>query len=89
MAALPLLLYAVPMQASLLAKLKGTGMIKIMGIIGAGIAGTGLYFGGISAVLNLGQENTEPSQVPQIQLELENPVQNEQSIPEKTDGAES
>ncbi len=89
MAALPPLLYAVPAQASLLAKLKGTGMIKIMGIIGAGIAGTGLYFGGISAVLNLGQENTEPSQVPQIQLELENPAQNEQSIPEKTDGAES
>ena len=89
MAALPPLLYAVPTQASLLAKLKGTGMIKIMGIIGAGIAGTGLYFGGISAVLNLGQENTEPSQVPQIQLELENPAQNEQSIPEKIDGAES
>ena len=89
MAALPPLLYAVPTQASLLAKLKGTGMIKIMGIIGAGIAGTGLYFGGISAVLNLGQENNEPSQAPQIQLELENPAQNEQSIPEKTDGAES
>ena len=89
MAALPPLLYAVPTQASLLAKLKGTGMIKIMGIIGAGIAGTGLYFGGISAVLNLEQENTEPSQVPQIQLELENPAQNEQSIPEKTDGTES
>ena len=88
MAALPPLLYAVPIQASLLAKLKGTGMIKIMGIIGAGIAGTGLYFGGISAVWNLGQENTEPSQVPQIQLELENPAQNEQSIPEKTDETE-
>ncbi len=85
MAALPPLLYAVPTQASLLAKLKGTGMIKIMGIIGAGIAGTGLYFGGISAVLNWGQENNEPSQVPQIQLELETPAQNEQSIPEKTD----
>jgi len=89
MAALPPLLYAVPTQASLLAILKGTGMIKIMGIIGAGIAGTGLYFGGISAVLNLEQENTEPSQVPQIQLELENLAQNEQSVPEKTDGAES
>ena len=89
MAALPPLLYAVPTQASLLAKLKGTGMIKIMGIIGAGIAGTGLYFGGISAVLNLEQENTEPSQVPQIQLELENPAQNEQSVPEKTDRTES
>ena len=88
MAALPPLLYAVPTQASLLAKLKGTGMIKIMGIIGAGIAGTGLYFGGISAVLNLEQESTEPSQVPQIQLELENPAQNEQSIPEKTDETE-
>ena len=88
MAALPPLLYAVPTQASLLAKLKGTGMIKIMGIIGAGIAGTGLYFGGISAVLNLGQENNEPSQVPQIQLELENPAQNEQSVPEKTDETE-
>ncbi|MCY3682943.1 MAG: RNA polymerase sigma factor [Gemmatimonadetes bacterium] len=87
-AALPPLLYAVPTQASLLAKLKGTGMIKITGIIGAGIAGTGLYFGGISAVLNLGQENTEPSQVPQIQLELENPAQNEQSVPEKTDETE-
>ncbi len=85
MAALPPLLYAVPTQASLLAKLKGTGMMKIMGIIGAGIAGTGLYFGGISAVLNWGQENNEPSQMPQIQLELENPAQNEQSIPEKTD----
>ena len=85
MAALPPLLYAVPTQASLLAKLKGTGMIKIMGIIGAGIAGTGLYFGGISAVLNWRQENNEPSQVPQIQLELENLAQNEQSIPEKTD----
>ena len=92
MAALPPLLYAVPTQASLLAKLKGTGMIKIMGIIGAGIAGTGLYFGGISAVLNLEQENNEPSQVPQIQLELENPAQNEQSNPEKideTDGTKS
>ena len=92
MVALPPLLYAVPTQASLLAKLKGTGMIKIMGIIGAGIAGTGLYFGGISAVLNWGQENNEPSQAPQIQLELENPAQNEQSIPEKidaTDGTES
>ena len=88
MAALPPLLYAVPTQASLLAKLKGTGMIKIMGIIGAGIAGTGLYFGGISAVLNLEQESTEPSQVSQIQLELENPAQNEQSIPEKTDETE-
>ena len=88
MAALPPLLYAVPTQASLLAKLKGTGMIKIMGIIGAGIAGTGLYFGGISAVLNLEQENNEPSQMPQIQLELENPAQNEQSIPEKTDETE-
>lgn len=87
-AALPPLLYAVPTQASMLAKLKGTGMIKIMGIIGAGIAGTGLYFGGISAVLNLEQENTEPSQVPQIQLELENSAQNEQSIPEKTDETE-
>ena len=89
MAALPPLLYAVPTQASLLAKLKGTGMIKIMGIIGAGIAGTGLYFGGISAVLNLEQENTEPSQVPQIQLELENPAQNEQSVPERTDETEA
>ncbi|MCY3870629.1 MAG: RNA polymerase sigma factor [Gemmatimonadetes bacterium] len=87
-AALPLLLYAVPTQASLLAKLKGTGMIKIMGIIGAGIAGTGLYFGGISAVLNLEQENTEPSQVPQIQLELENLAQNEPSVPEKADETE-
>ena len=85
MAALPPLLYAVPSQASLLAKLKGTGMIKIMGIIGAGIAGTGLYFGGISAVLNLGQENNEPSQTSQIQLELETPAQNEQSNPERTD----
>ena len=88
MAALPPLLYAVPTQASLLAKLKGTGMIKIMGIIGAGIAGTGLYFGGISAVLNWRQENNEPSQMPQIQLELENPAQNEQSVPEKTDEPE-
>ena len=88
MVALPSLLYAVPTQASLLAKLKGTGMIKIMGIIGAGIAGTGLYFGGISAVWNLGQENNEPSQVPQIQLELENLAQNEQSVPEKTDETE-
>lgn len=88
MAALPPLLYAVPTQASLLVKLKGTGMIKIMGIIGAGIAGTGLYFGGISAVLNWGQENTEPSQVPQIQLELENLAQNEQSVPEKTNETE-
>jgi len=88
MVALPPLLYAVPTQASLLAKLKGTGMIKIMGIIGAGIAGTGLYFGGISAVLNLEQENTEPFQVPQIQLELENLAQNEQSVPEKTDETE-
>ncbi len=85
MVALPPLLYAVPTQASLLAKLKGTGMIKIMGIIGAGIAGTGLYFGGISAVLNWRQENNEPSQVPQIQLELETPAQNEQPNPEKTD----
>ena len=88
MVALPPLLYAVPTQASLLAKLKGTGMIKIMGIIGAGIAGTGLYFGGISAVLNWGEENNEPSQVPQIQLELETPAQNEQSIPEETDETE-
>ena len=85
MAALPPLLYAVPTQASLLAKLKGTGMMKIMGIIGAGIAGTGLYFGGISAVLNWGQENNEISQTTQIQLELEPPAQNEQSIPGKTD----
>ena len=85
MVALPPLLYAVPTQASLLAKLKGTGMIKIMGIIGAGIAGTGLYFGGISAVLNWGQENNELSQTSQIQLELEPPAQNEQSVPEKTD----
>ena len=60
-------------------------MIKIMGIIGAGIAGTGLYFGGISAVLNWGQENNEPSQMPQIQLELETPAQNEQPNPEITD----
>ena len=89
MAALPPLLYAVPTQASLLAKLKGTGMIKITGIIGAGIAGTGLYFGGISAVLNWGQENNELFQTSQIQLELENLAQNEQSVPEKTDGAES
>lgn len=88
-AALPPLLYAVPTQASLLVKLKGTGMMKIMGIIGAGIAGTGLYFGGISAVLNLEQENTEPSQVPQIQLELENPAQNEQTNPERTDETKS
>lgn len=89
MAALPPLLYAVPIQASLLAKLKGTGMMKIMGIIGAGIAGTGLYFGGISAVLNLEQENTEPSQVPQIQLELEELAQNEQSNSERTDETKS
>ncbi len=89
MVALPPLLYAVPTQASLLAKLKGTGMIKIMGIIGAGIAGTGLYFGGISAVLNWGQENNELSQTSQIQLELETPTQNEQPIPEKIDDAES
>ena len=88
MAALPPLLYAVPTQASLLAKLKGTGMIKIMGIIGAGIAGTGLYFGGISAVLNWGQENNELSQTSQIQLELETPAQNEQSVPEKTDATD-
>ena len=60
-----------------------------MGIIGAGIAGTGLYFGGISAVLNLEQENTEPSQVPQMQFELENLAQNEQSGPEKTDETKS
>ena len=89
MAALPPLLYAVPTQASLLVKLKGTGMIKIMGIIGAGVAGTGLYFGGISAVLNLGQENNELFQTSQIQLELENPAQNEQSVPERTDGTQS
>lgn len=92
MAALPPLLYAVPTQASLLAKLKGTGMMKIMGIIGAGIAGTGLYFGGISAVLNWRQENNELSQTSPIQLELEKPAQNEQSNPERTDeteGAES
>ena len=89
MAALPPLLYAVPTQASLLAKLKGTGMIKIMGIIGAGIAGTGLYFGGISAVLNLEQENNEISQTTQIQLELEEPAQNEQSVPERTDETQS
>ena len=88
MVALPPLLYAVPTQASLLAKLKGTGMIKIMGILGAGIAGTGLYFGGISAVLNLEQENNELFQTSQIQLELENPAQNEQSIPEKTDATD-
>ena len=95
-AALPPLLYAVPTQASLLAKLKGTGMIKIMGIIGAGIAGTGLYFGGISAVLNWGQENNELSQTAPIQLELENPIQNEQpnreAVPEKnveTEGIKS
>ena len=85
MAALPPLLYAMPTQASLLAKLKGTGMIKIIGIIGAGIAGTGLYFGGISAVLNWGQENNELPQTSQLQLELENFAQNEQPIPEKTD----
>ena len=89
MAALPPLLYAVPTQASLLVKLKGTGMIKIMGIIGAGIAGTGLYFGGISAVLNWGQENNELFQTSQIQLELENLAQNEQSVPEKTDETKS
>ena len=88
MVALPPLLYAVPTQASLLAKLKGTGMVKIMGIIGAGIAGTGLYFGGISAVLNWGQENNELSQTSQIQLELETPAQNEQPLPEKTDETE-
>lgn len=88
MAALPPLLYAVPTQASLLVKLKGTGMIKIMGIIGAGIAGTGLYFGGISAVLNLGQENNELSQTAQIQLELEELSQNEQSNSERTDEIE-
>ena len=88
MAALPPLLYAVPTQASLLAKLKGTGMIKIMGIIGAGIAGTGLYFGGISAVLNWGQENNELSQTAPMQLELEKPAQNEQPISEKTDETE-
>ena len=88
MIALPPLLYAVPTQASLLAKLKGSGMIKIMGIIGAGIAGTGLYFGGISAVLNLGQENNELFQTSQIQLELENPAQNEQSILKKTDATD-
>ena len=88
-AALPPLLYAAaPAQASLLAKLKGTGMIKIMGIIGAGIAGTGLYFGGISAVLNWGQENNELSQTAPIQLELEKPAQNEQPISEKTDETE-
>ena len=63
--------------------------MKIMGIIGAGIAGTGLYFGGISAVLNWGQENNELSQTSQIQLELENPVQNEQPNPERTDETES
>ena len=85
MAALPPLLYAMPTQASLLAKLKGTGMIKIIGIIGAGIAGTGLYFGGISAVLNWGLENNELPQTSQLQLELENLAQNEQPIPEKTD----
>ena len=89
MVALPPLLYAVPTQASLLAKLKGTGMIKIMGILGAGVAGTGLYFGGISAVLNLGQENNELFQTSQIQLELENPAQNEQSNPDKTDETKS
>lgn len=89
MVALPPLLYAVPTQASLLVKLKGTGMIKIMGIIGAGIAGTGLYFGGISAVLNLGQENNELFQTSQIQLELEEPAQNEQSNPDKTDETKS
>ena len=89
MAALPPLLYAVPTQASLLAKLKGTGMIKIMGIIGAGIAGTGLYFGGISAVLNLEQENNESPQTSQMQFELETPAQNEQSVPERTDEPKS
>ena len=89
MTALPPLLYAVPTQASLLAKLKGTGMVKIMGIIGAGIAGTGLYFGGISAVLNLEQENTESPQTSQMQFELENLAQNEQSGPEKTDETKS
>ena len=89
MAALPPLLYAVPTQASLLTKLKGTGMIKIMGTIGAGIAGTGLYFGGISAVLNWGPENNELPQTSQMQFELEEPAQNEQPIPEKIDDAES
>ena len=64
MAALPPLLYAAaPAQASLFATLKGPAMLKTISIIGAGIVGTGFYFGGIVSMLDWKDRDTEPKKM--------------------------
>ena len=52
MSALPPFFYAAaPAQATLIAKLKGSAMIKMMGFLTAGVIGTGIYFGGIQELI--------------------------------------
>lgn len=53
MSVLPPLLYvAAPAQATLIAKLKGSAMVKMVGFLTAGVIGTGVYFGGIQELID-------------------------------------
>ncbi|MGA1195885.1 MAG: sigma-70 family RNA polymerase sigma factor [Candidatus Latescibacterota bacterium] len=52
MSALPLMLYATTTEATLLAKLKGSKMLNMIGFLCAGVIGTGVYFGGIETVID-------------------------------------
>jgi len=52
MSALPLMLYAAPTEATLLAKLKGSKMFHMIGFLCAGVIGTGVYFGGIEEMID-------------------------------------
>ena len=81
MSALPLMLYAaVPAQATLIAKLKGSAMIKMFGFLAAGVIGTGVYFGGIATMMD-GERGESEMESPQIEL-----VQtSEQSVSEIND----
>lgn len=53
MSALPPLLYAtVPTEATLIAKMKGSAMLKMAVFLCAGVIGTGAYFGGIQELIS-------------------------------------
>lgn len=66
MSALPLAFYAAPTEATLLAKMKGSAMIKTIGFLCAGMIGTGVYFGGIQELIGWRAEDD----VEEIQFEF-------------------
>lgn len=73
MSALPLMLYAAPTEATLLAKLKGSKMLNMIGFLCAGVIGTGVYFGGITEVIGwrVGEEISQEQVVLEFDKEVE------------------